>query len=325
MRRCLHACLVGVLVFALSMDAARACWFLRRGCGAGVPAWSACATPAPWWVDRAAAARCGDTIVVEVVADVVVEAAACDPWDAVPATVVIDDGIVSDDAGLAFEAVVVHDESAIVGETIEAHGDLVASDAEPTPSVEEVVAPPVTESQDAAEPAATSVVVPELKPAIDAPRDVQPASATQDEAMQPAAEPVVPAAPSEPNLFEEADRSADFDTAPAGGEPEADAPPATGAGEPPPEPAAAPTNPLDAAERRSGERARLWVDATGRHATVGVLVDVRADGRCVIDTGTGILEVRSEELRRRDRDYAAQAGERLAARRGPGPGETAGR
>lgn len=323
MRRCLHACLVGVLVFAVSMDAARACWFLRRGCGAGVPAWSACATPAPWWGDRAAAARCGDTI--EVVVDVEVEAAACGPWDAVPATVVIDDGVVSDDAGLAFEAVVVHDESAIVGESIEAHGDVVAADAEPTPLVEEVVAPPATESQDAAEPAATSVVVPELKPVIDAPRDVQPASATEDEAMQPAAEPVVPAAPSEPNLFEEADRTEEFDIAPAAAEPEADAPPATGAGEPPPEPAAAPTNPLDAAERRSGERARLWVDATGRHATVGVLVDVRADGRCVIDTGTGILEVRSEELRRRDRDYAAQAGERLAARRGPGPGETAGR
>jgi hypothetical protein len=35
--------------------------------------------------------------------------------------------------------------------------------------------------------------------------------------------------------------------------------------------------------------------------------------------------VRSADLRRRDRAYAAEAGARLAARRGPAPAETAGR
>ena len=33
-RRCLNACLVGVLTLSLSMNAARACWFLRQGCHA---------------------------------------------------------------------------------------------------------------------------------------------------------------------------------------------------------------------------------------------------------------------------------------------------
>jgi len=309
-----------------------------------MPVWSACPPPAPWWHDRAGAAACGDTVVVE--------AAACGSWDAVPAMVVIDEGVVSDADDLAFEAVIVHDESPLVGEmieTIESHGDVGVADAVPTPPIEEVVAPPATEALDVVpEPAPTSVVVPDLQPVADASRDVQPTSATQDEVMErgsvpesappaeptgeaPLAEPVVPASPSEPNLFEEADRAAELDAA-------SEAPPATGADDPAPEPsatnpgekaasapAAEPTNPLDAAERRSGERARLWVDATGRHATVGVLVDVRADGRCVIDTGTGILEVRPDALRRRDRDYATRAGERLAGRRGPGPGETAGR
>lgn len=348
MRRCLHAFLVGVLVFAVSMDAARACWFLRRGCGTAMPVWSACPPPAPWWHDPAAPAICCDVVVVG-------EAASGESWDAVSAPVVIDDGVFSTDAGMAFEAVVVHDESSLVGETIETiepHGDVTAADT--VPPLEEVVALPATEPQDVVpEPAPTSVVVPDLKPAADASRDVQPTSATQDEAMQlgtvpdaaaaaepageaPVAEAAVPASPSEPNLFEEADRAAELDVAPA--DAASEAPPATGADAPPPappatdpvedapaEPAAEATNPLDAAERRSGERARLWVDATGRHSTVGVLVAVRADGRCVIDTGTGILEVPPAALRRRDREYAAQASERLAGRRGPGPVETAGR
>lgn len=34
MRRCLHAFLVGVLLLSLSMNAARACWYLRHGCHA---------------------------------------------------------------------------------------------------------------------------------------------------------------------------------------------------------------------------------------------------------------------------------------------------
>ena len=32
MRRCLHACLIGVLTLSLSMDTARACWRMRHAC-----------------------------------------------------------------------------------------------------------------------------------------------------------------------------------------------------------------------------------------------------------------------------------------------------
>ena len=277
-------------------------------------------------------------------AAVTVAVEACGSWEAVPAADVIDEGVVIDEAWVIDEGVVidegiVHEEPAFVGESVEVHGDAVTTDVvEPTLPIEEVVAPPATESRDAAaQPAAASVVVPDLQPAVDASRDdVQPASAVAEPVMKPVAEPelaqpaeavaVEPAiaepavaeSPSEPNLFEEADRSDELDPAPA------DEAVPSGATESP-EPASPPTNPLDAAERRSGERPRLWVDATGRHATVGVLVEVRADGRCVIDTGTGLLEVRSADLRRRDRAYAAEAGARLAARRGPAPAETAGR
>lgn len=220
--------------------------------------------------------------------------------------------------------------------------------------------------EDRPEQVAASVVVPDLKPAVDASADdVQPTSGIEEPAMQsaaepglpaepvaaeaPAGEPAVPPAASEPNLFEEADlvdeaeqaAVPDAASADAVADPAADASPATEEGGPPPEPlvspdaidrepvqespAEPPANPLDEAERRSGEAARLWVDATGRHSAVGVLVEVSVDGRCVIDTGAGILEVRSSDLRRRDRDYATQAAERLATRRGPGPAETAGR
>lgn len=317
-RRCLHAFLVAVLVLSLSMDAARACWFLRRGCRPVAPAWSTC---------------------------------------------VADHGIVSGDAWTVIHPAVVHDEPSFVGESIEVQGDVVIADlGEPTSAAEEVAVPSAVVARDAApEPSAISVVVPELKPAADASPDVQPTSAIEEPAAKPASEPappveplteeppvatgspvtepVIPAAPAEPNLFEEADEDADstegLDAAPVDAVLDP-APAADEAREPTPEPAgdavppagessADQANPLDDAERRSGEAARLWVDATGRHSVVGVLVDVRADGRCVIDTGAGILEVRASDLRRRDRDYAAQAAERLATRRGPAPAETAGR
>lgn len=222
-------------------------------------------------------------------------------------------------------------------------------DTLPTLSVEHVP-PPVTPSTDDATPrVADSVVVPDLQPVTDDQRDdVQPTAAVEEAAMQPEAEPAAvgetaaplePAvAPAEPNLFEEADRTDELDQGPSDAvpAPPSDTPSADDDPEPMPEsadaavppadePAPPAENPLDAAARRSGEEARLWIDATGRHAVVGVLVEVRVDGRCVIDTGAGVLEVRSVDLRRRDRDYAAQAADRLAARRGPAPAETAGR
>lgn len=331
MRRCLHSFLVGVLVLAVSMDAARACWFLRRGCRASRPAWSACASPVACGAERLSCESCGCDAVVEVDA-----CGACEP-------VVADDGIV------------------VTGELVVSDVDVRVDPAgEAAPAAE---TPPVaTPREPAGEQAAASVVVPDLQPVVDASADdVQPTSAIEEPTMKPAAEPeqpavaepepaseppaeepVMPAAPPEPNLFEEAEQPGEPAAADAIAEPANETPRATEDGAPMPEPsgtpepsdtvpppadepAPEPVNPLDAAERRSGEAARLWVDATGRHSAVGVLVDVRADGRCVIDTGTGTLEVRPADLRRRDREYAAQAADRLAARRGPAAAETAGR
>ena len=42
MRRCLHAFLVGLLTLSMSMNAARACWFVRHGCHARHPVAVAC-------------------------------------------------------------------------------------------------------------------------------------------------------------------------------------------------------------------------------------------------------------------------------------------
>lgn len=341
MRRCLHSFLVGVLVLSLSMDAARACWFLRHGCRSMTPAWSACAVPSPCYDDRPACEPCGGA------APVVMDACgACET--------------ISVDAGF-----VVHEGFVTTGDLVEAHAEVVGEPvSEPVPAAETVAAPPVpTPPDEPTDETAASVVVPDLKPVVDASRDdVQPTAAIEEPAMKPAAEPepgslvepvaeeapaaketpveepVMPAAPPEPNLFEEADSVDDLDASPAAGgsEPAVDASPATedpapmpepadGSLPPADEPALPPANPLDEAERRSGEAARLWVDATGRHSVVGVLVDVRDDGRCVIDTGAGIREVRGSDLRSRDRKYAEQAAERLATRRRPGAAETAGR
>lgn len=348
MRRCLHAFLVGVLVLSLSMDAARACWFLRRGGRPVTPAWSVCGAPP---------LQCADHAVAEPWGAPLVEIDTCGAWDVSPTGCVISESVVSDvvvgqqGSSLGEEAVAVpgHDGSTAVGE--------------PLPPVEAGTATAAVAAPDAAAEPAASVVVPDLKPAVDAAADVQPASAVEEPATQPApepepvppvepmaeespvaegapvTEPIADAPPVEPNLFEEADRGDEVDATPADAGPDSAVPadeprepmpepaesPVPPAASPDDEPAAPPSNPLDDAERRSGEAARMWVDATGRHAVVGVLVDVRADGRCVIDTGAGILEVRASDLRRRDRDYAAQAAERLATRSGPGLEETAGR
>ena len=89
---------------------------------------------------------------------------------------------------------------------------------------------------------------------------------------------------------------------------------------------AAPANSLDAAARRSGEPVRRWIDHSGSYAVVGVLVAVRADGRCVIDAGHRTIAVPLEALSSHDRDYAERAGARMTARRGgpPAAGDTAG-
>ncbi|MFM7245733.1 MAG: hypothetical protein ACKO40_16380 [Planctomycetaceae bacterium] len=319
MRRCLHAFLVAVLILSLSMDAARACWFLRRGCRPVAPAWSTCGAP-------------------------LVEIDACGSCESLPTAFVIAESVVSDE-GVVSDVVVGPEGSSFVEDSVAVQESAAeapvasvvvpdlrpaadaAPDVQPTSAIEEPAAP---QSEPAPAPPAEPMAE-ESPVAKDAPTTEPPA---------PTTEPIADAVPVEPNLFEEADRTEEVDVPPADAAAEPAAP-VDEPREPMPEPAESavppaaapeadesaipPANPLDEAERRSGEAARLWVDATGRHAVVGVLVDVRTDGRCVIDTGAGILEVRASDLRRRDRDYAAQAAERLAARGGPGLEETAGR
>jgi hypothetical protein len=235
--------------------------------------------------------------------------------------------------------------------------DLKPAEASAGKGVQQAVAidePVMEQAEPAAEPEPESA--PEEPPMQLEPKE---AAANETEPPRPEAAPSEPAPPAEPNLFEEADKdlnasddaaspdvgptedvapmrepaddlspsASDSDSAPSPGdetEPPQPSPeplegePATDPAEPP-----AAVNPLDAAERRSGEPARLWIDATGRHSVVGVLVEVH-DGTCVLDTGSGVLEVRSSDLRRRDRDYAEQAAERLATRRAPATSDTVG-
>lgn len=267
-------------------------------------------------------------------------AAACPPscWVTLPAC--------------AAEPIVACDAIAVGESSEQAAMSHVAAVAEPT-----LAEPPASEPS-----SATTAAVPELKPvgepagddvqqavAIDAPRMrpepaeepvIEPAAdkpAPLPE-QQPAPAPAAPAPPAEPNLFEEAEKDLDESSAAEAASPlesEKDSTPVSGE---PPQPedepveegrsggsSVEPVNPLDAAAQRSGEQPRLWVDATGRHSVVGVLVAVRTDGTCVLDTGTGMLEVRSADLRRRDRDYAAQAAERLATRQIPAAIDTAAR
>lgn len=331
MRRCLHAFLVGLLVLSMSADAARGCWCLRRyrprACRAAVacpPSWASgpVATVAAWTAcDRPVECGCGVTLAEPV--DMVV-AGPCDAG--IPDEVIVESAMI--ESGVIETEIV---DSGIVG------SEIVADEA-----VERVTPPAAPNPA----PAAASVVklpdaaVPELEPVAD---DVRRASADGPAALPaPSPEPAPPTAPVEPAVVEEVNLFELADAAEAGQEgspaeqapaeipdrPAADEPPADADGESPEPDGAEPresANPLDAAERRSGEPARLWIDATGRHAVVGVLVDVRGDGTCVLDTGAEMLEVPAAALRRRDRDYAEQAAARLAEVRRPAVSETVAR
>lgn len=154
-----------------------------------------------------------------------------------------------------------------------------------------------------------------------------PTPAPQEEAVVAA-----PALEAEENLFTRADAALAEDMATGGAdEPTTDRAPAEREGvvddevEEPNEDQPEPVNPLDAATRRTGEPARLWIDATGRHSLVGVLVDLRQDGTCRLDTGAGLVDIPVAALRRRDRDYAEQAARRLAAPGQPAVSETVAR
>jgi hypothetical protein len=96
----------------------------------------------------------------------------------------------------------------------------------------------------------------------------------------------------------------------------ADAPatPATD-GESPAEPAADPF--------AGSEPVRRWIDATGTASLVATLLEVGADGRCVLETGGRRIAVPVENLSGHDRDYVRQAGVRLAKLKADKAGATA--
>ena len=338
MRRCLHACLIGVLTLSLSMDTARACWRMRHAChprpvrvvacepGAPVPHPLACIETTSWEaVEREACSACSSSdheLVTE--------------WT------------VGDAEGIAVDTAVVVDtvESTVLRE-------------------EPVAAPAPTLAEPVEVPAATADL-PVLQPASEA---VQQTTALAPNDSAKAKEPEVPAAPApaepepmieeepaaaieppaveEPNMFEEVER-AGGPTAPIDAvtpfpadAPLSDAPLPDATAPPMPEPPAADNAPEPASEEpaadepatedpfdaaTANEPVRRWIDRTGGYAVVGTLVAVGEDGTCELAAAGRRLRVSIEALSDHDRDYARQATTRLTAGPAgkPATGDTAG-
>lgn len=290
MRRCLHALLVGVVVFSTSADVARGCWHLRRcrptvwrpvpacppvgwACASVVPAetWSAAEPNEACGCDGAPAELVETVVGAALGSEMIVAEAAAEPTEAVPTPA--------------------------------------PADTDDVPTIPGIASRPTPEA--AADVLQASAVEPDI--------DLAPMPEERSSAEEVAAS---PAAVEEANLFTLADAAnAAAGAADVDGQPASDRAPTADDGLPdePAEEADAPqpepVNPLDAAAQRTGEPARMWIDATGRHAVVGVLVDCGADGTCRLDTGAGLVEIPLVALRRLDREYAEQAAARLAAGR----------
>lgn len=373
MRRWFHCLLIGVLTCSLSVDTAKACWYLRHGhgpCGYRQPA----CPPVPMWP------ACHE---------VVIRDSACCGGAACDSVVIVDgwrDDVCCGDVSHVVVGELVADpaEPVTVAESVVTPSEPTAS-PEPTPAAAEPTGAPAPAPQDGV--AAVAPAVPELKPAVDAqpavetvaalepepaetraeakpseppaePAPAPEAPATEPEAVEatpvepapveptpepaPAVTAVEPPAPQrEPNIFEEVEAAADAaildpaatepaaDPAAAAEEPSAepvtdpaaDDAPAPAADEPASEPAAGEPDPFSDAGR---EPLRRWVDDTGSYATVGTLVDVRADGVEIRKANGRTVVVPLDRLSEHDRGYAAAAEARLAAERTPPTRDTAG-
>ena len=338
MRRCLHACLIGVLTLSLSMDTARACWRMRRACH-----------PRPVWV--VACEPCAPVphplACIETTSWEAVEREACSACSSSDHELVTE-WTVGDAEGIAVDTAVVVDtvESTVLRE-------------------EPVAAPAPTLAEPVELPAATADL-PVLQPASEA---VQQTTALAPNDSAKAEEPEVPAAPApaepepmieeepaaaieppaveEPNMFEEVER-AGGPTAPIDAVTPfpADAPLSDAAAPPMPEPPAADNAPEPASEEPASEEpaadepatedpfdaaganepVRRWIDRTGGYAVVGTLVAVGEDGTCELAAAGRRLRVSIEALSDHDRDYARQATTRLTAGPAgkPATGDTAG-
>jgi len=304
-RRYSHAFLVGLLVVSMSADAALGCWYLRMVrptvCGPVV------ARRAPPWVGGPVA-----TVGEWTTCDERIECC-CGVAHSEPA----DDVMTGSDGANTFRGDVVEQEI-IDSWTV---AGLVEASAIPNPapvasSVIELPAAAVSEVESVTadvrrasvdEPAEPSALGPEPSPPI-APSEQTLAEEANLFELADAVEPAQEVSPAEPTRVDEPASETDGKSLDPDGDDVSE-----------------PANPLDAAERRTGEPARLWIDATGRHAVVGVLIDVRGDGICILDTGSEMFQVPAAALRRRDRDYAEQAAARLAVSRSPAGSDTVAR
>ncbi|MGB8852370.1 MAG: SHD1 domain-containing protein [Pirellulales bacterium] len=138
---------------------------------------------------------------------------------------------------------------------------------------------------------------------------------------EPAAKPEPAVEPLAAPVASESSAAADESAADPAAEPAADDAPAPAADEPAGKPAADEPDPFSDASR---EPVRRWVDDTGSYATVGTLVDVRADGVEIRKANGRTVIVPLDRLSEHDRGYAAAAEARLAAERTPPTRDTAG-
>ena len=114
-------------------------------------------------------------------------------------------------------------------------------------------------------------------------------------------------------------------------EPEADTPPADSETEPTEKPAEEapseePTEKTEddpfAALEADPEPVRRWIDSTGRHETIGRLVEVHSDRVRILKTNGRYTTVPMQHLSQHDRAYAATVGDRLAGRAPARPAAT---
>ena len=333
MRRCLHACLIGVLTLSLSMDTARACWRMRHACHPRPVRVVACEPCALMPLPLAC---------LETTSWVAVETGACSECSVADGEVVTE-WTVGDVEASPVDAMVVVDtvESTVLRE-------------------EPVAAPAPTLAEPVEVPAATADL-PMLQPASEAvqqttalaPNDSAKAEEPEVPAAEAPAEPepmieeepaaaIEPPAVEEPNMFEEVER-AGGPTAPIDAVTPfpADAPLPDAAAPPMPEPPAADNAPEPASEEPAAdepatedpfdaaganEPVRRWIDRTGGYAVVGTLVAVGEDGTCELAAAGRRLRVPIEALSDHDRDYARRATTRLTAGPAgkPATGDTAG-
>lgn len=347
MRRCLHACLIGVLTLSLSTDAARACWFLRHG-GRGPQVVVIACPPVAAACGCSSAARapvdpCG---VWHVVSDVVVEQAPAVIEDSCDCCGV--GGFEADQMAVASEALApelaefeIGGSEAVVSSQVSPPADdlaIIRSATEPTLAAEPVAAPQPTLAAGVA-PAETSAPAPAAVPAL-APTDEvrqavalgEPAKAEADVVLpaEPPMEEDTPAEPEAPaatedNIFDEVDRGVvGTDAVPGVSEPAATGGEPSAPDAPPAEEPAAPADPFDAAVPGPREPVRRWIDMSGGYAVVGMLRAVRDDGVCVLQTEGRTIEVPLAALSEFDRGYATAAAARFAKAKGPETRDTVG-